>query len=268
MSTRLNDQEMSLLFLNRFRSRNGPNHSSLILSFRQARRKKTRQQQAHKLQQQHQEETTYQRLYATREHTSRTPTRTRSFVRHQTIQPLPPSPNYRPTLPVSPLITGRNTALRDTARPAAPVPSPVPFDDVHVLRGTIATDHGVAVTVAKDGRILSDSPSFIPVPLAVTVLTQVGAGGAAVAAVLPVATTIHALGGAQDVVQEHNVVVAKERVRDDVTCAICLGLKIKAPTCSHVFCKSCVIEFMITNNPVEQCDATTILHFEYLPRSC
>ena len=160
-------------------------------------------------------------------------------------------------------------ATRHTARPAAPVSPPVPFDDVHVLRSTIATDHGVAVTVAKDGRILSDSPSFIPVPLAVTY--SVGAGGAAVAAVLPVATTTHALGGAQDVVQEHNVVVAKERVRDDVTCAICLELKIKAvklPTCSHVFCKSCVIEFMITNNPVEQCDATTILHFESLPRSC
>ena len=249
MSTRLNDQEMSVLFLNRFRSRDGPNHSSLILSFRQARRKKTRQQQAHKLQQQHQEETTYQRLYATRQHTSRTPTRTRSFVRHQPIQPLPPSPNYRPTLPVSPLITGRNTALLDTARPAAPVPSPVPFDGVHVLRDTIATDHGVAVTVANDGQILSDSPSFIPVPLAVTY--SVGAGGAAAAAVLPVAMTIHALGGAQDVVQEHNVVVAKEHVRDDVTCAICLELKFKAvklPTCSHVFCKSCVIELQRKNN--------------------
>ena len=57
--------------------------------------------------------------------------------------------------------------------------------------------------------------------------------------------------GAQDVVQEHNVVVAKEHVRDDVTCAICLELKFKAvklPTCSHVFCKSCVIELQRRNN--------------------
>ena len=174
-------------------------------------------------------------------------------------QPLPPPPNYRPTLPVSPLITGRSTALRHTARPASPVPSPVPFGGTHVLRDAI-TDHGVAVTAANGGRILSNSPSFIPVPLAVTY--PVGAGDAAAAAVLPVAMTIHSLGGAPDVVRQSNVVVTKESIRDDVTCAICLELKFKAvklPTCSHVFCKSCVIELARRNNefPCPLCRKTT-----------